>query len=110
MIGDEMNGVYYDWTGNLLGIEDTNDTRINRIIRHYGITAQSGKAVEELVELAEVLIKAVNKKSVQMDSLYEEIADVEIMLEQLKQMYDIDRDRLEQIKNMKIERTLERME
>ena len=46
------------------------------------------KAIKELTELNEVLIKGVNK-DLDEDSLIDEIADVEIMIDRLKYRFDI---------------------
>ena len=83
---------------------------VTKIVRHFGSYWQISKAVEELLELAEVLIKDVNKAELDKDHLYEEIADVEIMIEQLKYIYKIDPEGLNQEIDRKIERTLQRIE
>ena len=83
---------------------------LNKIIHHYGAYDQVNKAVEELIELAEVLIKDVNKSEMDKDSLYEELADVLIMLEQLKIIYNIDPEEVQQEIDRKVKRTLERIE
>lgn len=83
--------------------------KLKAIIRHYGLSAQTSKAVEELIELSEVLIKDVNKGDLDRNGLYEEMADVLIMIGQLKIIYNIDTAALQQVIDMKIDRTLERM-
>ena len=103
-----MKGIYYDAMGNLIGIEISNEDKIRSIADHYG-HKQINKAVEELIELAEVLVKDYNKGSVDIDSLYEEIADVEIMLAQVKLLYDIDQEELREMINRKLNRTIRRM-
>lgn len=101
---------YYDAVGNMIGIEMPKiDNDLFRIIGHYGVTAQKSKAIEELIELSEVLIKDVNKNKLNVDALYEEMADVEIMMKQLGIIYNIDKNRLQQEEDMKIQRTLERI-
>ena len=85
------------------------DNRIKEIVYHFGSYGQISKAVEELIELAEVLIKDVNKSELNRDHLYEEIADVEIMLAQIKCIYNIDPEGLNQEIDRKIERTLQRI-
>ena len=109
-----MEGVYYDPNGNLFGIKReftiVDKEKVTAIINHFGATAQKSKAVEELLELSEVLIKDVNKHIYDKDALYEELADVEIMLAQLKQIYSIDLEGLQQEINIKLCRTLDRME
>lgn len=108
-----MKGEYYDALGNLLGIERTevmvDKNKVGQIVQHYGTQAQKSKAIEELLELSEVLIKDVNKGKVVLDCLYEEMADVYIMLKQLMIIYSIDPDDLQQEIDRKIERTFDRM-
>ena len=109
-----MDGVYYDAVGNLIGIErksvSVDGDKVLQIVKHYGLPAQKSKAVEELLELSEVLIKDINKNELIKDALYEELADVVIMMAQLMVIYHIDQEGLQQEIVRKIERTLERME
>ena len=83
--------------------------KLKKIIHHYGAHPQISKAVEELIELSEVLIKDMNKGDLDRNGLYEEMADVLIMVEQLKIIYNIDTAALQKMIDMKIDRTLERM-
>lgn len=84
--------------------------KLKAIIRHYGLSAQTSKAVEELIELSEILVKYMNKGDLDRNGLYEEMADVIIMLFQLKIMYGINTATLQQVIDRKIDRTLERMD
>ncbi len=87
--------------------------------KHYGYEAQSNQLVEECAELIQAVSKYrrvtavhpvdVDKKVVALDNLIEEIADVEIMLEQVKYLLQIPEDELEAVKIFKINRTRERM-
>ena len=74
----------------------------------YGVEMQSTVAIEELSELQKEICKMLrgieNK-----DHLTEEIADVQIMLDQLKIMYDIYEGDLSLVKIQKIERLKERL-
>lgn len=63
--------------------------------KYYGYEAQSNQLVEECAEL----IQAVK-----------EIADVELMLEQVKYLLQIPEDELLAVKTFKVNRTRERME
>lgn len=75
-------------------------------IERYGGEAQKRMALEELAEL----MVAINHDLRGRDSnLEEEIADVEIMLEQLK-MIDNCEGEVERIKRLKIERLKRRLE
>lgn len=81
--------------------------KIIEILEHYGHEAQKLKAVEELTELSEKIIKEVNKGTD--TGIGDEIADVFIMLTQLELIYDIDpfetRERIE----YKLDRQIERI-
>jgi len=78
----------------------------------YGKEVQSRQAMEECAEL----IQAINKilrypdKKDSKPNLIEEIADVEIMIFQLKQMYSIEDDMVEEYKLMKAHREKGRLE
>ncbi len=83
------------------------DTRcmddIKRIAVHYGRQAQTVKCVEELNELAVALLHN------DYPNIVEEIADVEITIAQVKILLDVPEKAVEEIKQAKIERTLERI-
>ena len=66
-------------------------------------------AIEELSELQKELCKALRCK-VNFDNITEEIADVEIMLEQMKIYFAINENEVEGMKKLKIKRTKERLE
>lgn len=74
------------------------------IANHYGLEHQLGKCKEELGEL----IKAVD--SLDEKAIVEEIADVEIMLSQIKYLRDIPNEQIDVIKKYKIQRQLQRIE
>lgn len=104
---------YYDAVGNFIGVRrefiTVDKCAAGQIVQYHGAEAQKSKAVEELLELSEVLIKDINKHELNKDALYEELADVEVMLEQLILIYDIDLEGLQQEVNRKISRTFDRM-
>ena len=89
--------------------------------KHYGYEAQSNQLVEECAELIQAVSKyrratagvgqpvAEDKKAIALENLIEEIADVEIMLEQIKYLLQIPEDELEAVKLYKVNRTRERM-
>lgn len=72
------------------------------IADHYGLEHQIGKCKEELGELIEAIDSAND------EAIIEEIADVEIMTEQLKQLMRADRV-VELYKDYKIARQLRRI-
>lgn len=90
--------------------------------KYYGYEAQSNQLVEECAELIQAVNKyrrvetglgqpvAEDKKAIARDNLVEEIADVELMLEQVKYLLQIPEDELLAVKTFKVNRTRERME
>lgn len=87
------------------------ERKLETIIDNYGYEKQSRKAIEELGELIVAINKNIddpgNKEK--FENLVEEIADVEIMLEQLKIIHDIEPNEILEVKKMKIERELQRI-
>lgn len=90
------------------------------IARFYGFDAQTNQLIEECAEL----IQATNKYKRQFlrgqhvresgdkaprDMIVEEIADVEVMLCQIKQLFGITELEIEDVAERKIERTMMRM-
>lgn len=74
-------------------------------IRRYGAEAQERQAVEECAEL----ITAISHKQRDREhNIEEEIADVEIMLEQLKIIHCC-KDKVASIKSLKLKRLYERV-
>ena len=82
--------------------------QLKTIITYYRPRNQILKAIEELTELTEVLIKSVNK-GFDMKNLIDELADVYIMSEQIKMIYEIDALELDNHITEKIERQLNRI-
>lgn len=99
------------------------DKRIEKIADTYGFTAQARQTMEECAELIQALSKYMRalgsgepamksgkriEPEAAHDSVVEEIADVTIILEQLQYLMDCETE-LSGWKNLKIERSLERM-
>ena len=72
--------------------------------------AQTWVAIEEMAELTQALVKHYRKPDdpETLEHIIEEMADVEIMLHQLKIMYNIDESKINEYKKLKYERTKER--
>lgn len=81
---------------------------MRRAIRTYGEDAQKAVAIEEMAELQKEICKDLRHSS-SYDHIAEEIADVEIMLEQLKIMYECQTD-VQQWIYRKLQRLKERMD
>ena len=96
-----------------------NNEAIKKIADKYGYDAQSRQCIEEMAELTVALNKYhritndvhyayEHRKCI--ENIKEEIADVMIMLEQMKYLLNIYEDDIETIINRKIQRQLERIE
>jgi GTP cyclohydrolase FolE2 len=83
----------------------TNEDILRIAIKKYGIQSQERQAVEECSEL---ILAISHKQRGREHNLIEEIADVEIMLEQLKMINDC-HERVESIKAIKIKRLYHRI-
>ena len=93
-----------------------NKQSIIEISEFYGYDAQSRQLIEEMAELTQAINKAwrmgndFDNLLVQKRNIKEEIADVYIMLEQMKYLLNIYEDDIETIINRKILRQLERID
>ena len=79
-----------------------------QLIAKYGNSNQLTVLVEELSELTKEICKY-QRGNGNIGHIAEEIADVEIMLEQAKLIFHIGEDNLEEIKDYKINRTFNRL-
>lgn len=93
---------------------DEQKAKCHKIADHYGEEHQMLKCIEEMAELTQAIIKTVHG-----DALHEwdypgELADVLIMAEQLRYMYDksdgVFDGRVERFIDAKLSRQLKRME
>ena len=89
-------------------------THIKKIISTYDQSSRADLAIEEMAELQKALLKyrRADRPELQvlrMKDIAEEIADVQIMLDQLIEVYDC-RDDVERMIGYKIERQLKRIE
>lgn len=83
---------------------------------YFGYEAQSNQLVEECAELIQAVskyrraaAKGEDEKLIALSNLVEEIADVEIMLEQVKYLLQIPEEDIQAIKLYKVNRTKERI-
>ena len=85
--------------------------QLKRIADHYGKDAQAIQCAEELCELSAAILQYRRRRfSAEFDHVIEEIADVEIMLEQIKHLYGIGSEFIDEIKRDKIDRQITRIE
>lgn len=91
---------------------------LQKAILTYGKESQVDMAIEEMSELTKALLKERRNEKEQVTksapplqyitNIIEEIADVEIMLEQLKMLFDCG-GQVDRVKDYKIERLKERL-
>lgn len=85
------------------------DNIIEYLAGFYGIKSQTIQLDEEMAELTIETHKLMRERTDNTDALIEEIADVEIMLSQLKILYEIKQENIDKIKEEKLERQMERI-
>lgn len=89
--------------------------------KYYGYEAQSNQLIEECAELIQAVNKyrrastglgqvTSTKKAIALGNLVEELADVEIMMEQVKYLLQIPAEDIMAVKQYKINRTKEHIE
>lgn len=77
-------------------------------IAKYGESKQLIKAMEELAELQQAICRVFCERGDE-DNIIEEIVDVEIMLEQIKMIFSISEEIIEEVKIQKVERLEKRL-
>lgn len=81
----------------------------DKVIEHYGKTAQKEKAIEELEELKAEIWDELQHSEYDMRKMVSEISDVYNMLQQLRRIYGITWDEVDVEMRRKMQRTLERI-
>lgn len=87
---------------------------INKIVKKSDAYIQTDKAIEEMSELIRAIVRyriatSRNDKVSAYENILEEMADVQIMILQLSDIYSIYGDKLYDMMLAKTERTLERL-
>lgn len=88
---------------------------LKKIAEHYGYEEQSEQLIEECAELIQAVNKfrramnrgVVDKRRLAMDNYIEELADVDVMIEQIKYLLQIPEEEILAMKIYKINRTKE---
>lgn len=84
---------------------------LERAISTYGYHAQVNMCLEEMAELAKALLKMQRSDgnvTEKLDNIREEIADVQIMIDQMRMIYGPEAiDRVERVKLTRLEKRLE---
>ena len=65
---------------------------LEKAIKTWGTHAQLLMVLEEMSELQKEILKNVNRGKDNLDAIIDETADVEIMLEQAKYIYNIEKE------------------
>ena len=81
-----------------------NTRTIHRVINIFGAQNQKMQALEELMELQSALFENVHRETDNRKNIVEEVADVEIMLAQIKEIFDIKPKEIEEIQDYKLRR------
>lgn len=85
------------------------ESKLLFLINHYGTKKQQDIAIEELAELQKAIIKYRREPSDKTkEAVVEEIADVQVMLEQLKMIFSC-RSKTDEIMDAKIDRQIKRV-
>lgn len=83
---------------------------IRKILVHYGPDAEKEKAMEELLELKNEVFSDLYGGYAHTDDIKEEIADVYIVLEHLKNIYHFTDQEVMEVMRAKVDRQLRRIE
>lgn len=94
-------------------MSEENITSVHIIADHYGLMQQIDICIEELAELIKELVKFKRNSELSYDScvetIVEEYADVQIMLEQIKYLFNITDDIIDTEITNKVNRQLHRI-
>lgn len=107
----EVSNVFNCFDNSLIVVpyDEQNDSdNVHKIAKHYGFNHQMEKLGEELAELQVEVMRYITDHNADRDKLANEIADVEIMIEQVKFLKGM-RSKVEKARIFKINRQLERM-
>ena len=77
---------------------------VYRAIKTFGGRNQTMQTIEELMELQHALFENVHRGANNRDNIIEEVADVELMLSQIKQIYNINQDQINRVIDYKTQR------
>lgn len=81
-------------------------TKLEEIANHYGVANQSIVCIEELSEFQKELCKMLRGEG-DINKLTEELADLEIMIYQMRLLYDIEDTKVDAFQLIKTQRQLD---
>ena len=85
------------------------ESKLLFLIDHYGTLNQKLIAIEEMAELQKAIVKDIRQRNEEsVEAAIEEIADVQVMLEQLKIIYSC-KTKIDAIMDAKIDRQIKRV-
>lgn len=85
------------------------ESKLLFLINHYCTLNQKLIAIEEMAELQKAIVKHIRQESEEnINSVIEEIADVQVMLEQLKMIFSCE-SKIDEIMDAKIDRQIKRI-
>lgn len=85
-----------------------NTDKLRTIIEHFGKLQQVVKLGEEVGELNKAILNLENGFTRTNNEITGELADVYVILKQIELMYDVDRDEVQSIIDMKVDRVFEK--
>ena len=103
---NKENGRYYGYEAQSNQLIEECAELIQAINKHRRVTSGRGRAHSPMLEPAQ---EDKDRGQVVLDNLVEEITDVEIMLEQVKDLLQIPEEDIQAIKLYKVNRTRERI-
>lgn len=77
---------------------------IHRVISTFGERNQKMQTLEELMELQSALFENVHRGTDNRTNIVEEVADVEVMLMQIKEIFNIKPQEIEEVQDYKLGR------
>ena len=84
--------------------------KCEKIAEHYGLDSQESQSISELSELLHVLTRRNSQRGIDWkNDLIDEMADVNVMIQQLCTLHGISHDELNERINFKLNRQLERI-
>jgi hypothetical protein len=104
----QINSVMPETLQAMIKEENEQVRIVENAINHYGIFLQKLVAIEEMAELIKEIVKSFRGEK-NRENIVEEIADVEIMMQQLSLIHDCTFDVVE-MRRKKIERLKTRLE
>ena len=85
-------------------MKQENNKTIHRVISVFGAENQKMQSLEELMELQAALFENIHRETDNRKNIIEEIADVEVMLAQLKEIFNIEPNEIEEVQDYKLRR------